>query len=204
MHDMMKINAQKAFNDGMDISTVLDQEDDIFYIDEPIHPAVNNALPCYSLIITNYQRVTAKMVEISLESISLLITNRHVSGRGVKQLGANEEDDTNKNSDCGLINLIDSICHCTDSSSFADQTSMAKSLLALMTSPTYGVHEVAMLKAVRAVFHVFLVTKSPPAKDVCKAILLDTLRSVFTKSFAVTTEYFKKLGLEACARSSFR
>mmetsp|Transcript_31336 Transcript_31336/g.37283 ORF Transcript_31336/g.37283 Transcript_31336/m.37283 type:complete len:1900 (-) Transcript_31336:92-5791(-) len=87
----------------------------------------------------------------------------------------------NKDKDFGLINLIDSICRCADSPSYADQTSMAKSLLALMTSPTCGVHEAAMLKAVRAVFHVFLVTKSPPAKDVCKAVLLDMLKSVFTR-----------------------
>ena len=73
------------------------------------------------------------------------------------------------------------ICEVADHFSDGVQTATSKALLALMTSPVCGVYEAGMLKAVRTVFHIYLVTKYDPVKKITRAVLLDMLRSVFSR-----------------------
>jgi brefeldin A-inhibited guanine nucleotide-exchange protein len=58
---------------------------------------------------------------------------------------------------------------------------MAKALLSIMTCPKCGVHEAAMLQAVRSTFHVYLVGKSPAGKELAKRTLVDMLKCVFSR-----------------------
>ena len=58
---------------------------------------------------------------------------------------------------------------------------MIKDLLSLMTSPVCAVHGAGMLKAVRTVFHIYLITKHDDVKQTSRAVLLDMLRSVFQR-----------------------
>ncbi len=93
--------------------------------------------------------------------------------------GNGDENGDNKQSE--ILYLINCICERADHISEAVQSAMAKALLALMTSPVCGVYEAGMLKAVRTVFHIYLVTKYDSVKSVSRSVLLDMLRSVFSR-----------------------
>ena len=77
--------------------------------------------------------------------------------------------------------VVESITRASDSSSDSVQTGMAKALLAIMTCPKCGVHEAAMLQAVRSTFHVYLVGKSASGKELAKRTLVDMLKCVFNR-----------------------
>lgn len=77
--------------------------------------------------------------------------------------------------------VVESITRASDSPSEAVQGAMAKALLAIMTCPKCGVHEAAMLQAVRSTFHVYLVGKSTSGKELAKRTLVDMLKCVFTR-----------------------
>ena len=77
--------------------------------------------------------------------------------------------------------VVESITRASDSSSEIVQGSMAKALLAIMTCPKCGVHEAAMLQAVRSTFHVYLVGKSVSGKELAKRTLVDMLKCVFMR-----------------------
>lgn len=86
--------------------------------------------------------------------------------------------------DAGLSFLgyvVESITRASDSNSEVVQTSMAKALLCIMTCPKCGVHEAAMLQAVRSTFHVYLVGKTGGGKEVAKRTLVDMLKCVFNR-----------------------
>lgn len=77
--------------------------------------------------------------------------------------------------------VVESITRASDSPSEAVQGAMAKALLAIMTCPKCGVHEAAMLQAVRSTFHVYLVGKSISGKELAKRTLVDMLKCVFMR-----------------------
>eukprot|EP00984_Skeletonema_dohrnii_P005154 scaffold1815_cov147-Skeletonema_dohrnii-CCMP3373.AAC.6 len=85
--------------------------------------------------------------------------------------------------------VVESITRASDSPSEAVQTGMAKALLAIMTCSKCGVHEAAMLQAVRSTFHVYLVGKSPAGKDIAKRTLVDMLKCVFNRMEAYDLMY---------------
>lgn len=184
--------AKEALDLTLDTNTVLDNYDASDGLDnnEQMHPAIKTALSCYCAVINN-ESSTPKMVEIALECIGLLISNRYVVGTTLTKASreANEEtigennngENENVNNQSEVLYLINCICDRADHLSDAVQTATAKALLALMTSPVCGVYEAGMLKAVRTVFHIYLVTKHDPVKKVTRAVLLDMLRSVFSR-----------------------
>jgi hypothetical protein len=186
--------AKEALDLTLDTNTVLDNYDASDGLDnnEQMHPAIKTALSCYCAVINN-ESSTPKMVEISLECIGLLISNRYVVGTTLTKAprevdeemnAANENNNgesENVNNQSEVLYLINCICDRADHLSDAVQTATAKALLALMTSPLCGVYEAGMLKAVRTVFHIYLVTKHDPVKKVTRAVLLDMLRSVFSR-----------------------
>lgn len=77
--------------------------------------------------------------------------------------------------------VIESITRASDSPSEAVQSAMAKALLSIMTCPKCGVHEAAMLQAVRSTFHVYLVGKSNSGKELAKRSLVDMLKCFFMR-----------------------
>jgi brefeldin A-inhibited guanine nucleotide-exchange protein len=152
---------------------------------EHMRPEVLAAVECYCAVINN-SLATAKMIEIALECIGLLISNRYVVGSTIisqEEADAKEKkesfEDRRKISD--IMDLISSICECADNPTEAVQSAMSKDLLSLMTSPVCKVHEAGMLKSVRTVFHMYLITKHEEAKLTCRAVLQDMLKSVFQR-----------------------
>lgn len=144
------------------------------------------AIECYCTVINN-SLATAKMIEIALECIGLLISNRYVIGSTII---SQEEDVLKENKDTtseerrkigGIMDLISSICECADNPAEAVQVAMSKDLLSLMTSPVCQIHESGMLKAVRTVFHIYLITKHEEARQTSRAVLQDMLKSVFQR-----------------------
>lgn len=189
--EMQEKSKEELSNTIMDTSTVLDDfTSDGELNNEKMHPAIKTALSCYCAVIQN-DSATPKMVEIALECIGLLISNRYVVGSTLVTAkpssgdddGGNDDNDdeiaNNKQSE--VLYLIDCICGRADHVSDAVQAGTSKVLLALMTSPVCGVYEAGMLKAVRTVFHIYLVTKHDAVKKVTRAVLLDMLRSVFSR-----------------------
>jgi len=64
--------------------------------------------------------------------------------------------------------LIETICKCSDMPWEVVQGAMTKALLAMVISSRCAVHEAALLKIVRSIFHVYLVTKSTSVKAIAK------------------------------------
>ena len=172
---------------------------------EPMHPAVITTLHALCMVISSESK-TPKMTELSLECITILTNGRYVSGIAggrmkldMQRKLSETEDKTNGGSkgakpaaskaghdgrDGGLSFLgyvVESVTRAADSSSDAVQTGMAKTLLAIMTCPKCGVHEAAMLQAVRSTFHVYLVGKSYSVKELAKKTLVDMLKCVFNR-----------------------
>ena len=181
-----------SLDEGMEVDTVTtddvysekDEEEQGQGNDE-MRPEVLTAISCYCLTIA-HPAATSKMIEIALECIGLLISNRYVIGStiAVSNEGdlmdeSDHEEDFKKGSD--VTRLINCICECADNSSDAVQCAMTKDLLSLMTSPVCSVHEAGMLKAVRTVFHIYLITKHEEVKKMSREVLLDMLRSVFQR-----------------------
>lgn len=77
--------------------------------------------------------------------------------------------------------VVESITRASDASAEGVQGGMAKALLAIMTCQKCGVHEAAMLQAVRSTFHVYLVGKSVMGKELAKRTLVDMLKTVFNR-----------------------
>jgi len=168
-----------TLEDDMTVNTVVGvEEEEIEEDGDQIHPEVALAMECYCMVLQHAQ-ASAKMVEISLECIGLLITNRYLMGSTSPNKMHQTKEGFNK--EPYLMELIHKICDCADNSSDAVQSAMTKDLLSLMTSPVCDVHESGMLKAVRTVFHVYLITKHDEVKQLSREVLLDMLRSVFQR-----------------------
>lgn len=181
---------------------------------EPMHPAVITTLHGLCAVISSESK-TPKMEEIALDCIVILTNGRYVSGvaggrmkleqqrkmteltKGTtygKQIssGAVGSSSGHDGRDGGLSFLgyvVESITRASDSPSEAVQTGMAKALLAVMTCSKCGVHEAAMLQAVRSTFHVYLVGKTPAGKDIAKRTLVDMLKCVFNRMEAYDLMY---------------
>ena len=163
---------------------------------EPMHPAVITTLHGLCSIISSESK-TPKMVEMALECITLLTNGRYVSGVAGGRMKLEQQrkvSETNRTPsalapghdgrDGGLSFLgyvVESITRSSESPSELVQGFMAKALLSIMTCPKCGVHEAAMLQAVRSVFHVYLVGKTIPGKKLAKQTLVDMLKSVFNR-----------------------
>jgi len=150
-----------------------------------------------------------KMCELALDCITILITNGYIYGKvGNAASGAAgeamESDDqygsgdefknstmttTRKDDEAdGLVSstevlelLIETICKCSDMPWEVVQGAMTKALLAMVISSRCAVHEAALLKIVRSIFHVYLVTKSTDVKALAKSSLLDIVGAVYNR-----------------------
>jgi brefeldin A-inhibited guanine nucleotide-exchange protein len=173
---------------------------------EPMHPAVITTLHALCIVVSSESK-TLKMAELALECITILTNGRYVSGvaGGRVKLEVQRKNRDNQSAvithqhhqqteqsataghdgrDAGLSFLgyvIESITRASDLPSESVQGGMAKALLAVMTCPKCGVHEAAMLQAVRSTFHVYLVGKSPAGKELARSTLVDILKCVFMR-----------------------
>lgn len=200
-------------DEGMEVDTVVPDDEDEEKDDEEkgetqdqMRPEVLTAINCYCLTIT-HPMASPKIIEIALECIGLLISNRYVIGSTTvtTKLGENLDDsgrdeDFKKVSD--VMRLINCICECADNASDAVQSAMSKDLLSLMTSPVCSVHEAGMLKAVRTVFHIYLITKHEDVRKMSREVLLDMLRSVFQRMEAY--DAVAQVDCEGSLNGSFR
>jgi brefeldin A-inhibited guanine nucleotide-exchange protein len=160
--------------------------------------AVTKILKAYIAVLTHPYK-TNRAMDTTLECITSLISERYVSGRA----GINVEKPTTHITDDEpapappslLQRLIEAITECSDINVESIQTGVVKSVSAIMTSPKCGIHEGCMLKAIRATFHVYLVTKSPNCKSISKSSLLEMIRSVF--SFMETYHVMSKSQADA-------
>ena len=167
---------------------------------EPMHPAVIATLHALCTVISSESK-TLKMAETALECITILTNGRYVSGVAggrvklevqrkmsdpviAQQQLVQQYAPGHDGRDGGLSFLgyvVESITRASDLSSESVQGAMAKALLAIMTCPKCGVHEAAMLQAVRSTFHVYLVGKSPSGKELARRTLVDMLKCVFMR-----------------------
>lgn len=151
-----------------------------------------------------------KMCEYALDCVAVLITNGYVYGTvGLVEDAPpphplsvaptpSVDDESSKNvvvdssspvdEADGLVSsteilefLIMTICKCSDMSWSSVQEGMVKVLLALVISPRCSVHGATLLKIVRSVFHVFLVTKSSTVKALAKDALMNITSAVFNR-----------------------
>lgn len=186
---------------------------------EPMHPAVITTLHALCMVISSESK-THKMAETALECIAILTNGRYVSGVAggrmklevQRKMGegagaaAPDATTTNKGNNSGhdgrdgglsfLGYVVESITRASDSSSETVQSCMAKALLAIMTCPKCGVHEAAMLQAVRSTFHVYLVGKSASGKELAKRTLVDMLKCVFMRmeAFDIVAKELEEVG----------
>ena len=116
-----------------------------------------------------------------------LISERYVSGRaGIRTTGDDGQPSIGEDGEplpappSLLQRLIEATTGCSDINVEGIQVGVVKSVTAIMTSPKCGIHEASMLKAIRATFHVYLVTKSTNCKTISKSSLLEMIRSVFS------------------------
>lgn len=93
--------------------------------------------------------------------------------------------------------IIDTVSKCSDEYDDGVHLQVIKALLTAVTSPYCEVHEASLILAVRACFHVHLITKNQVNKTTAKAALTQVLSVVFrrmevseARSRAETTEVF--------------
>jgi brefeldin A-inhibited guanine nucleotide-exchange protein len=161
--------------------------------------AVTKILKAYIMVLTHPYK-TNRAIDMTLDCITTLIAERYVSGRA----GLNVENSMSSSLDGDepapappslLQRLIEAITECADINVETIQVGVVKSVSAIMTSPKCGIHEACMLKAIRATFHVYLVTKSPNCKSIGKSSLLEMIQSVF--SFMETYDVMSKSQADA-------
>lgn len=155
--------------------------------------AIEKALRTYAAIMVHPGK-TNKAVELALDCTCSLIKNRYVSGRaggkgdtsgsGSAAMNAKQEEGaaTDRLPPPSLLHtVLEGITKCSESNIEGIQVGVVKNMLAILTSPQCGVHEASLLMAVRATFHVYLITKSQNCKQQAQNALLDMLRSVYNR-----------------------
>ena len=160
-----------------------------------MHAAVVSSLQSYNTVLNNPLK-TSKSIELALDCVNDLISNNYVAGEAMghdnirgKQEVKNRLDESKAmepssadNSNSPLLDvLIDLITKCSNSTYESIQILMNKCLLAAITSTRYLIHEAAVLMAVRATFHIYLVSKSSTSKELAKSILMEMVKAIFSR-----------------------
>ncbi|KAL4164161.1 hypothetical protein KRP22_004781 [Phytophthora ramorum] len=94
---------------------------------------------------------------------------------------AGGEEDGNEDSYRLIDCIVEVACDCNDHPDESVQIQVLRVLLTAVTTPTCEVHEHALLRAVRACYHVHLVSKSATNRTVAKATLQQIISIVFQR-----------------------
>ncbi|ETO81834.1 hypothetical protein F442_03848 [Phytophthora nicotianae P10297] len=94
---------------------------------------------------------------------------------------AGAEEDSNEDSYRLIDCVVEVACDCNDHPDEGVQIQVLRVLLTAVTTPTCEVHEHALLRAVRACYHVHLVSKSVTNRTVAKATLQQIISIVFQR-----------------------
>ncbi|KAG3093438.1 hypothetical protein PI124_g16700 [Phytophthora idaei] len=94
---------------------------------------------------------------------------------------AGAEEDGNEDSYRLIDCIVEVACDCNDHPDEGVQIQVLRVLLTAVTTPTCEVHEHALLRAVRACYHVHLVSKSVTNRTVAKATLQQIISIVFQR-----------------------
>ncbi|CAI5737758.1 unnamed protein product [Hyaloperonospora brassicae] len=100
-----------------------------------------------------------------------------MDGQGAQGGSAGSGDESVRVIDC----IVDVACDCNDHPDDNVQIQVLRVLLTAVTTPTCEVHEQTLLRAVRACYHVHLVSKSAMNRTVAKATLQQILSIVFQR-----------------------
>eukprot|EP00547_Thalassionema_nitzschioides_P000436 CAMPEP_0194204202 /NCGR_PEP_ID=MMETSP0156-20130528/3798_1 /TAXON_ID=33649 /ORGANISM="Thalassionema nitzschioides, Strain L26-B" /LENGTH=2109 /DNA_ID=CAMNT_0038930161 /DNA_START=16 /DNA_END=6345 /DNA_ORIENTATION=- len=190
------IQASAAQNDNIDgnLNTVTSVklatiEDDL-HTQDTMHEAIQTTAEAFSLVLLHPSR-TNKAAELTLDCLTTLLKNRYITGQAGGRRGPDQSKTVEevkdqqkieeKNPLSLLHNLIEGITRCSESSIEPIQNGVVESMLTIMLSPKTAVHEASMLMAIRATFHVYLITKSAECQKAAKSSLCDMLQFVFDR-----------------------
>lgn len=131
----------------------------------------------------------AKVMEIALDAIHILIERGYLRGSKKVYLtpkagekAAPEGDEDVKQQKLTLMDLIiDTVSKCSDEFDDSVQLQVINSLLTAVTSPYCEVHEASLLLAVRACFHIHLITRNTVNKQTAKGALTQMLSAIFRR-----------------------
>ena len=117
-----------------------------------------------------------RLMEIGLDTIHCLIEYGYLKGNTVLEPIKDGNNDNNKRILMDLI--IETVSKCSDIPDDGVQLQVIKALLIAVTSVYCEVHESSLLLAVRACFHIHLVTKNQVNKTTARAALTQMLSVV--------------------------
>jgi brefeldin A-inhibited guanine nucleotide-exchange protein len=131
------------------------------------------------------QSKTAKIMETALDTLQQLIAYGYLRGNVPLASPQDEPQATaaaaNGDGGGGLLidEIVSTICDCNDHTDESVQLQVIKTLLTAVTSNTCQVHESSLLAAVKACYHIHLVSKNMVNKTSAKATLTQILNVVF-------------------------
>ena len=140
------------------------------------------------------ETLNQQLTTISLDCIGKLITYSYFSTPGSSSAPTDSAD----KSHIPLIeNAIDTICDCfQDEATPGDvQLQIVKSLLAAVLNDKVIVHGAGLLKAVRQVYNIFLLSKSVPNQQVAQGTLTQMVGTVFERVKVRLAQKEARLGL---------
>eukprot|EP01038_Epipyxis_sp_PR26KG_P008429 gene8429-11403_t len=126
----------------------------------------------------------ARLMDIALDALHFLIEHGYLRGKRKLQstMASNSEEGDNEGKEEYSKTLMDSVVEtvskCSDEYDEVVQLQVIKVLLTAITSLHCEVHEASLLMAVRACFHIHLITKNPINKTTAKAALTQMLSVV--------------------------
>jgi Guanine nucleotide exchange factor in Golgi transport N-terminal/Dimerisation and cyclophilin-binding domain of Mon2 len=155
-----------------------------------VHSAIIKTIEAFLIVLTHKTKA-AKPTELALEGIAMIVDHQYFHGRaggiddntgsGRFTVAQAEKDKTTIPPPSLLHRVLFGISEISESYSENVQTAVINTLTKIVTAPTCYVHEGSLLLAMRATFHVYLVTKSTTCKDSARNALLNMLRAVFIR-----------------------
>ena len=149
------------------------------------------------VLVMNHPNRTNRACEYALECIMALSERQYLSGRAGgkddltgsgsvllrgRESSAHGANNAQHEKPPSLVHqLLMGVSKCSESNLESLQVKVCKTMSAILTCPTCGVHEASMLLAIRSTFHVYLVTKSQVCQRIAKLSLLQMIQSVFSR-----------------------
>ncbi|KAG7370181.1 RalF-like Dot/Icm system translocated protein [Nitzschia inconspicua] len=149
---------------------------------QEMNEAIVVALDAY-IMTMEHEQTTNVACEQALECVTQLVIRNYVSGRAGVQDDSSASGSTNTSQQQGgrdqttngepsqMNRLLQGIQKCSGSTTESVQSHVIECLKTLMTSPSCGIHQAAMLLCIRSVFHIYLIAKTTHCRDAARAAL---------------------------------